>query len=314
MSRIFVFPWKMGSQSAKGLAQAIGVKRIHPDRNYKPRSGDVVINWGNSKKPQWWQALATKPGTTIINHPENVALATDKLKAFKAMAAAGVSIPEFTTDPAVAKGWLEGECPICIRRVLNGHSAEGLDILAEIDPGDEFPIAPLYTKYVKKKDEYRIHIFRGNVIDITKKRLRNGLTKTADFKIRNFDGGWIYARDGVVPPDGVINQAKAAVTALGLDFGAVDIGWNEHYQSAIVYEVNSAPGLVGTTLYRYARLISEIYGLPLLMEEPEHDFEALNDFDVTEFDISADEMVGVDPGIGQVEAMQNPFAAIIADF
>jgi len=50
----------------------------------------------------------------------------------------------------------------------------------------------------------------------------------------------------------VVEQASLAIAALGLDFGAVDIIWNNHYQLATVLEVNTAPGLEGQTITDYA--------------------------------------------------------------
>jgi hypothetical protein len=45
---------------------------------------------------------------------------------------------------------------------------------------------------------------------------------------------------------------------LHLDFGAVDVGWNEHHGEATIYEVNTAPGLEGTTLEKYYEGMAQI--------------------------------------------------------
>lgn len=80
-----------------------------------------------------------------------------------------------------------------------------------------------------------------------------------DYQVRNHANGWIYARDAIDEPNAmVLEQAKLAITALGLDFGAVDIIWNQHRQMAYVLEVNTAPGLEGTTLIKYADAISTL--------------------------------------------------------
>ncbi|MNY81884.1 hypothetical protein D3C86_2236870 [compost metagenome] len=50
-----------------------------------------------------------------------------------------------------------------------------------------------------------------------------------------------------------------AVNALGLDFGAADVIWNDHRKQAFVLEVNTAPGLTGTTLEKYAKALKEIF-------------------------------------------------------
>jgi len=61
-----------------------------------------------------------------------------------------------------------------------------------------------------------------------------------------------------------------AVNALGLDFGAVDIVYNNPERLATVIEVNSAPGMEAgsTTLFNYVKAFAEKAGLPeVTMEE-----------------------------------------------
>jgi glutathione synthase/RimK-type ligase-like ATP-grasp enzyme len=90
-------------------------------------------------------------------------------------------------------------------------------------------------------------VFGNKIIDVTKKRLRNEIERNN--YIKNLSNGWVYCRDGIEIPDSIINTAKDAVRALGLDFGAVDILFRKNVP--YVLEINTAPGLVGTTLSRY---------------------------------------------------------------
>lgn len=62
------------------------------------------------------------------------------------------------------------------------------------------------------------------------------------------------ARDGVVVSDETKAEAVKAVAALGLDFGAVDIVIDREGKPVIL-EVNTAPGIQGTTLTNYKRAI-----------------------------------------------------------
>ncbi|GAG47489.1 unnamed protein product, partial [marine sediment metagenome] len=80
-----------------------------------------------------------------------------------------------------------------------------------------------------------------------------------DYQIRNTDNGWVYCRGGVDAPEAVITAAVRAVDCLGLDFGAVDIGYNEHYDRCAVFEVNTAPGLEGTTLDKYFEAFRTVF-------------------------------------------------------
>ena len=92
----------------------------------------------------------------------------------------------------------------------------------------------------------------GSIINMQKKMLRNG-SESNNFQIRNYDNGWIFCTKNIAVPQDVVEQALLAVESLNLDFGAVDVGWNERYQKAFVYEVNTAPSLEGTTLQLYSQ-------------------------------------------------------------
>lgn len=160
--------------------------------------------------------------------------------------------PEYTTDFHKARLWLASGFTVVERHVLNGHSGEGIR-LVEPEAGEEITRAPLYVKYVPKKQEYRVHVCGGHAVDIQRKARRKDLPDDeVNWKIRNHDNGFIFARneDGQVPQD-VVDQAVRAVNALGLAFGAVDVIFNDKAQQAYVLEVNTAPGLSGETLAGY---------------------------------------------------------------
>jgi hypothetical protein len=132
---------------------------------------------------------------------------------------------------------------------------------------DQLPAAPLYTKYVKKKREFRVHILARpgpgddafDVLHLQQKKRRSGVE--VNNQIRSWDNGWVFCVRNVAPPECVASAAKAAVAALGLHFGAVDVGYNERAGTACVYEVNTAPSLIGATLDVYAAAFRERYGL-----------------------------------------------------
>jgi D-alanine-D-alanine ligase-like ATP-grasp enzyme len=117
--------------------------------------------------------------------------------------------------------------------------------------------APLYTVYVPKKMEFRVHVFKGNdasfIVDIQRK-IKKPDAEVKDWKIRNLDNGFIYARNGVeeIVPEDVRVQARCAFDLSGLDFGAVDVIFNEGQGRAYVLEINTAPGISGTTVENYA--------------------------------------------------------------
>lgn len=243
---MFIFPYKAGSMSAKSLSESLPAKRIKlKGSKFKPNARKVVINWGSSAMP------AAYAGCKVLNKPENVALAANKLRAFVAMSEAGVNVPVFTTSSdEVDTGGREGAVTWVVRHKLSGHSGQGIELL---HAGDDVPQAPLYVKYVKKKDEWRVHVFGDDVVDVQRKaRNRDVADEDVNWAVRNHGNGFIFARneDRDVPED-VTAQSVAAVAALGLDFGAVDVIYNEREGKAYVLEVNTAPGLTGSTLDGY---------------------------------------------------------------
>ena len=50
-----------------------------------------------------------------------------------------------------------------------------------------------------------------------------------------------------------------SVNLLGLDFGAVDIGHRLQDNKFFVFEINTAPGIEGSTLDKYAKAIYNYY-------------------------------------------------------
>lgn len=242
-----IFPYKAGSASAKALAEALGVKRIkEKGSKFKGAAHKLIINWGCSKLPA--ELLKCR----VLNSPESVSKASCKLTSFEAMAKAGVSVPRFTTHREEAVGLLGEGKVVVARTILRGHSGAGIVVME-----DEKDIvgAPLYVEYVPKKEEYRIHVFDGAVVDIQRKaRKKDVPDDQVNWKVRNLANGFIFARGedalGNVPQD-VLDQAVKAVASLGLDFGAADVIYNDKHKKAYVLEVNTAPGLSGSTLDGY---------------------------------------------------------------
>lgn len=216
-----------------------------------PRASKLVINWGASTAPSW----ANSPVQPVIwNKTPNVRNASNKLTAFQAFQAAGiVEIPDFTTEIEVAKRWVgEGKVVVC-RKSLNGHSGAGIVVAAR---EEDVVAAPLYTLYRKKKKEYRVHVAFGKVIDVQEKRKRQDYSGDTDYAVRNHHTGWVYCRENVAVSDVRDTLAIRAVAVLGLEFGAVDIIYNEHSDAYILLEINTAPGLEGTTVEKYSEAFS----------------------------------------------------------
>lgn len=254
MRKIRIQPYKSWSGGAKRLGQRAGILRATNKQVQKHGNFDIIINWGSSER---------RFTGTYINSPESVLRATDKLRSMEAFLEAGVPIPDSTTCRSRAGEWLGSGSHVVVRTMLRASGGRGIVLVgpetSEITSVRALPPAPLYTLYVKKADEYRVHVVRGEVVDVQqKKRDLSVPDEAVNWQIRNHSNGWIFARDGVNPPDCVIRSAIDAVTCLGLDFGAVDIGYNAHNDAAVVYEVNTAPGLEGSTVDAYFEAFRKI--------------------------------------------------------
>jgi hypothetical protein len=244
-----IYPYSMKSKSARLLSSALQTKRVYPNRAYKPHQTDLVVNWGASAIPLW---LSHQHGRhTGLNTPSAVALACNKLHTFSRLEVCNVPTPDWTVDKEQAMEWAE-DTPVVCRTLLSSHSGKGIVIAST---PSEIVAAPLYTKLVQKDKEWRVHVFKGNILDIQQKKRRNGVE--ASTAVRNHSNGWIYARDGVIAPISVLKASIEAVASLGLDFGAVDVCTSLE-GAPYVFEVNTAPGLTGTTLTNYVEAITEV--------------------------------------------------------
>jgi len=278
MSRFIVFPYKLGSASAKRLAEGLETKRVRPDGRYRYRRGDVIINWGNSHAPEW---ETPESASNTLNEPEAVLMAANKIETFNRLSAYDVPTLDFTTSQGEAQEWLSGGDTVYVRGVVNGHSGEGIQVLKTPESDTELeqiaqrltnlnsrfsfianmilderqdlavPYAPLYTKGKNNNGEYRVHVAFGEVIDYRKKSRRDGdPAQEGQSEIRTLGNGWVFRQSNLTRLERVEELAKRAIEALGLDFGAVDILKDEN-GDVFVVEVNTACAMDDETLDNY---------------------------------------------------------------
>jgi carbamoylphosphate synthase large subunit len=271
MSITAMFVYNPVSGGGADLAEAVGIPRIkHLGSKFKGSASKTLINWGcSSERLALISSAAEIAKCSILNPPSLVDVACDKVKTFNLFQEKGVSAPEFTTSKAQATQWLEQGIMVFARTQLRAHSGRGI-VIMDPDHQDTWEVsAPLYVKYIPKKHEYRIHVLKGQVLDIQRKGLREDLkgSEGVNFKIRNLQNGFIYVRnDSEGTP--LISSSKVptivktvgieAVNALGLDFGAADVILNEKSGRAYALEVNCAPGLSGTTVTNYANALRSL--------------------------------------------------------
>ena len=253
MSRQFLLPYRKGSKSVKALWEGCetNFKLIRlKDSKYKSKHGDKVLNWGNSTSD------LDLSKATVLNHPDQVREVSNKKRFFEMMSELpdAPNMPDWTTSKQEAQQWSDEGAMVFARTKLTGHSGQGIVV---VEPNTtNIPSAPLYTKYVKKKDEFRCHFWKGEVFDVQRKARRRD-HEDPNFLIRSHENGFVYARENIEVPDAVHREADKVVTSGVLDFGAIDIIYNRLHDKAYVLEVNTSPGLEGTTLYNYAQKVDE---------------------------------------------------------
>lgn len=248
----FLYSYNAASNTARELSASLGYRRIrHDNSRFRGSPRKTVINYGSSDLPAPIQQCR------VINSPEAVARCSNKRTFFQAMDIPnGPRIVPFTTEIATVRQWLLDNKAVVARTILQGHSGDGIHVMGRDYPEDNIVDAPLYTQYVKKASEWRVHIVNGHVIDVAKKILRSDMDPDhVNWMIRSHNNGFIYARNNIVVPPDVTTQALRAMEVAGLDFGGVDVIYNDHYGEAYVLEINSAPGMEGQTITNYTEAL-----------------------------------------------------------
>lgn len=239
---MLLYPYKRGSHTARELAKRLNINCS----KYNVANHPLILNWGNPNIPDWGS-----PSVKWINHPTKVSNAISKLDTLRILENNEIRTIPYTTDCNKAIEWFNDGLVYC-RTLTRSTKAKGLVAASN---KDEMIPAPLYTKEIIG-NEYRIHIFNGSCIDYQKKMKRN--EAQSNDKIKNLDNGWVYTRNNLRTINENIELAMKTIKAMELDFGAVEI-IRADYKSYIL-EVNSAPGLEGTTLDNYVYFIGEYVG------------------------------------------------------
>ena len=227
MPKLVVVPNNMKSRSAKALAQTLSDKL-----GYK--------------------VYRVKPSSVRRRTPFILSSGTDKLTQLNTFNRAGVFSPAYTTDVNVARGWIGDGFVVVCRTLLRASEGRGI-VIAETE--DQLVPARLYTQYVPKKAEYRVHVLNGEVIDVQMKKKRKGFEDERNTRIRNLANGYVFCRGNLLEPDGLRRLAVDACNSLNYSLGAVDIAHNVKRNSLVVLEVNATPGMAGQTLENYANAI-----------------------------------------------------------
>lgn len=200
-----------------------------------------------------WRSTRQKPNRVHVKYGQSV----DKLTQYRWFQEQGLSALEFTQNPVVAAQWLSEGHTVFGRRLLTASCGKGIVVL---EPGHAHEAGemscPVYTKYKKKKREFRVHVYKDKVVAITEKRKRAGFEGQRDTKIRNLANGYVFCQTVENVPEGLEALALAASRVSPSDFKGVDIGYNEKNNDLFIIEVNSAPGIAGSNIDAYVAQIT----------------------------------------------------------
>lgn len=234
--------------TGKTIAEALGL----PHGRELPPGPTWVLRWGSQR------GMGARDRQ--INTAAAIGQASDKLRAFQAMQAAGnVPIPEFrTTPPDRFSGTWFG-------RTRRGARGIGIIVQPEGLITYGFAESELFTRFIPNDREYRLHVVGDQVVRVQRKYLDHPEQQTDPY-IKNHANGYRFKAPQLrLKPDRE-EAAVAAVQALDLDFGAVDMVV-DHDDKAWVLEVNTAPACSPLTATAYvgalASMIEERTGDPV---------------------------------------------------
>jgi hypothetical protein len=211
----------------------------------------VAVELGKRLGYKVFRTLRTMPRKKQLAY----GMGTDKLTQYRWFEQQGLSALEYTTDWAVVQNWLGDGFTVFGRKYLNASCGKGIVVL---EPGTPYVGGlPVYTKYKKKKREFRVHVFKGQVVCVVEKQRKRDWKGERDTKVRNLANGYVFVQQILNLPTGLQALAMKAASVVQSDFAGVDIGYNEKNNDLFVIEVNSAPGIVGSNVAAYCNKIME---------------------------------------------------------
>jgi glutathione synthase/RimK-type ligase-like ATP-grasp enzyme len=201
--------------------------------------GGVTLNRGSTGDINWGRARAN----TSLN--PDISNSTNKRVMRQLFAENDVPMPQLLNTQQAVRAVLDGK--VVIGRPDTHSKGRGLwrcrtprDINRALRGTRRKRAATHFMAFVEAPREYRVHIFLGRSIRISEKSFFIDDNGRKDYVTTKPQHEISHVR----------RAAKKAVKAVGLDFGAVDILAND--TECWVLEVNSSPGLGGSTPRLYA--------------------------------------------------------------
>jgi len=183
----------------------------------------------------------------------------DKLTQYQYFRENKLNFPWFHTSKLDAQRFMEVKnCSIVCRTLLRAKSGKGI-VIADI--AERLVEAPVYVAYQKKTNEYRVNLFKDEVVCVREKRLKTGYIKPEgrDGRVRSHNNGYVFCEPLQALPEHVIEMSKKAAKITTSDIIGVDLAYHKPTDYWFLLEVNSAPGMEGKTIEQYTEVILKHY-------------------------------------------------------
>lgn len=182
----------------------------------------------------------------------------NKLKQYEYFKEHNIPHPEWTLNSDVARSWVEAGHVVFARKRIKGQTGAGIIIVENMTqfPDEEIKV---FTKYIKKKREFRVNCFQQKVLNMREKVRTAGATGPT--YIRNVANGYTTTHCRPMSPELKVKLEDLAMKACGVsksDFIGVDIGYNEFKDLAFVLEVNSGPSIEGSSIQDFVKAIQNV--------------------------------------------------------
>jgi hypothetical protein len=275
---LFILYNASGRKSGRALRQELskvykkeilgGFPRRFDKVGKRQKSLSMIVNIGNTEDVDF--------KGRILNNQNMVRAASNKRSSRKIFSEKDIPSPKlFLRGSQVSRADLPVIGRTSYHKKGNGfwycHSLQ--EVQRAVNSG-----ATHFLQFIPGTREYRVHLFAKNraldsdersVEDYTSVKMVEKVWQGAgipdpDLPQKNHDFGWVFlGQQGRREEElGVVRYAaKQAISALGIDFGAVDVMYRIRDKEPFVLEVNSAPSLAddnSNTCEVYARRILKI--------------------------------------------------------
>ncbi len=232
---IYLFYAGVGEESAETLQKEIKALGAKCTRVWQ-KEPTAAFSGSNALKVNWGAYTAREFSGTWLNQR----IHANKYKQLARMAEAGVPVPAFMQGKPGSNKWYAR---------MTKHR-DGDDLAKQLEIGD------FYVKHVDTVKEYRVHVFKGEILRAS---LKVPLNDQAKLPFRTGDHWGFSSKDHKHSLGPCEAAALAAVAAIQYDFGGVDVALTPGGE-AVVFEVNAAPWLGGDSSRKYAKAIVALAG------------------------------------------------------